>query len=43
MTAPRCPRAELADAAPLRDNGFKIPLAERTIVAVLADLAGVDA
>lgn len=36
-------RAELADAAPLRDNGFKIPLAERTIVAVLADLAGVDA
>jgi len=34
--------AELAPAQPLRDNGFKIELARRTIVAVLADLAGVD-
>ncbi|WP_137899403.1 xanthine dehydrogenase family protein subunit M [Sphingomonas sp. 2SG] len=34
--------AELAAAQPLRDNGFKIELARRTIVAVLADLAGVD-
>jgi xanthine dehydrogenase YagS FAD-binding subunit len=33
-------RAELADAAPLSHNGFKIELAERTIVAVLEDLAG---
>lgn len=32
--------AELADAVPLRDNGFKIDLARRTIVAVLAQLAG---
>ncbi|MBB2203063.1 FAD binding domain-containing protein [Gluconacetobacter tumulisoli] len=32
--------AELADAAPLRDNGFKIELARRTIVAVLNELAG---
>jgi xanthine dehydrogenase YagS FAD-binding subunit len=32
--------AELADAAPLRDNGFKVELAKRTITAVLADLAG---
>ncbi len=31
---------ELADAAPLRDNGFKIELAKRTIVATLGDLAG---
>ena len=31
---------ELADAAPLRDNGFKIELAKRTITAVLGDLAG---
>ena len=35
--------AELADAAPLRDNGFKIELAKRTIVAVLAELTGVAA
>lgn len=34
--------AELADARPLRDNGFKIELAKRTIVAVLGDL-GVSA
>ena len=33
-------RAELADATPLRDNGFKIELAERTVVAVLSTLAG---
>ncbi|GBQ80831.1 oxidoreductase [Gluconacetobacter johannae DSM 13595] len=32
--------AELADAAPLRDNGFKVELARRTMVAVLNDLAG---
>lgn len=31
--------AELADAQPLRDNGFKIPLARNTLVAVLRDLA----
>jgi xanthine dehydrogenase YagS FAD-binding subunit len=31
--------AELADAQPLRDNGFKIELAKRTIVAVLEELA----
>jgi xanthine dehydrogenase YagS FAD-binding subunit len=30
--------AELADARPLRDNGFKIDLAARTIVAVLGEL-----
>ncbi len=30
--------AELADAAPLRDNAFKIELAKRTIVATLSDL-----
>ena len=32
--------AELADAVPLRDNGFKIELARRTIAAVLGELAG---
>jgi len=32
--------AELAGARPLRDNGFKIALAQRTIVAVLSSLAG---
>lgn len=31
---------EFADARPLRDNGFKIELAGRTIAAVLAELAG---
>lgn len=31
---------ELADARPLKDNGFKIELARRTIVVVLAELAG---
>jgi xanthine dehydrogenase YagS FAD-binding subunit len=30
--------AELADASPLRDNGFKVELAKRTIAAVLAEL-----
>jgi xanthine dehydrogenase YagS FAD-binding subunit len=32
--------AELAPARPLRDNGFKVELAKRTIVAVLSQLAG---
>jgi xanthine dehydrogenase YagS FAD-binding subunit len=32
--------AELADAVPLRDNGFKPELARRTITAVLGTLAG---
>ena len=32
--------AELADAKPLRDNGFKVSLAVRTIVAVLGELTG---
>lgn len=32
--------AELADAQPLSENGFKIELAKRTLVAVLGDLAG---
>ncbi|MFA6154111.1 xanthine dehydrogenase family protein subunit M [Mesorhizobium sp.] len=31
---------ELAEAVPLRDNGFKIELARRTIVAVLGELSG---
>jgi xanthine dehydrogenase YagS FAD-binding subunit len=31
-------QAELADAAPLRDNGFKVELAKRLIVAVLGEL-----
>ena len=31
--------AELAEARALRDNGFKIELAKRTIAAVLAELA----
>jgi xanthine dehydrogenase YagS FAD-binding subunit len=35
--------AELTEARPLKDNGFKIELAARTITAVLADLAGADA
>ncbi|WP_206240132.1 FAD binding domain-containing protein [Novosphingobium terrae] len=33
-------REELADAVPLRDNGFKAELARRTIEAVLSQLAG---
>lgn len=32
--------AELAGAEPLRDNAFKVELAQRTIVAVLGELAG---
>ncbi|HEY1706936.1 MAG TPA: xanthine dehydrogenase family protein subunit M [Rhizomicrobium sp.] len=32
--------AELADAQPLEENGFKVELARRTIVAVLGQLAG---
>jgi xanthine dehydrogenase YagS FAD-binding subunit len=35
--------AELADAAGLRDNAFKIELTRRTIAAVLAELAGEQA
>lgn len=35
--------AELAAAQPLRDNGFKIELAKRTIVAVLEELTGENA
>jgi xanthine dehydrogenase YagS FAD-binding subunit len=35
--------AELVSAKPLRDNGFKIELARRTIVAVLQELAGAGA
>lgn len=35
--------AELANARPLRDNGFKIELVRRTVVAVLSELAGVIA
>jgi len=33
-------QAELADARPLRENGFKVELARRTMVAVLRELAG---
>lgn len=33
-------RVEMVDAAPLSHNGFKVELAERTIAAVLAELAG---
>lgn len=32
--------AELADARPLRDNAFKVPLARNVIVGTLLDLAG---
>jgi xanthine dehydrogenase YagS FAD-binding subunit len=35
--------AELADARPLNDNGFKIELARRTTVAVLGELAEIRA
>jgi len=35
--------AELAGATALRDNGFKIELARRTVAAVLAELAGEQA
>jgi len=33
--------AELAQAEPLRDNAFKVPMARNTMVSVLRDLAGV--
>jgi xanthine dehydrogenase YagS FAD-binding subunit len=36
-------QAELSDATPLRDNTFKIELTKRTIVAVLAELTGMQA
>ena len=36
----RAADAELADAAPLAGNAFKVPLAKRTLVAVLTELAG---
>ena len=35
--------AELAEARPLRDNGFKVELARRTITAVLTQLTGDEA
>ncbi len=35
--------AELAEAVPLKDNGFKIELATRTVAAVLGDLTGARA
>jgi len=35
--------AELSEAKPLRDNGFKIELAKRTITAVLMELSAVKA
>jgi xanthine dehydrogenase YagS FAD-binding subunit len=44
-TAQACAAAladELADAAPLPGNVFKIALAQRTLGAVLADLSGSD-
>jgi xanthine dehydrogenase YagS FAD-binding subunit len=34
---------ELADAKPLRDNGFKVELAVRTMTAVLGELTGENA
>jgi xanthine dehydrogenase YagS FAD-binding subunit len=34
--------AELADARPLKDNGFKIELAKRTMTAVLGELAEIS-
>lgn len=36
----RAAEAELADAAPLAGNAFKVPLAKRTMAAVLTDLSG---
>ncbi|MGI8404184.1 MAG: FAD binding domain-containing protein [Thermomicrobiales bacterium] len=36
----RAADAELADARPLPDNAFKVPLAANTLVAVLRDLSG---
>ena len=37
----RAADAELADARPLRDNGFKVPLLRNVITRTLGDLAGV--
>jgi xanthine dehydrogenase YagS FAD-binding subunit len=34
--------AELAQAQPLRDNAYKVPLTQRVVVATLAELAGVQ-
>jgi xanthine dehydrogenase YagS FAD-binding subunit len=36
----RASQAELSPARPLRDNGFKVDLARRTMIAVLKQLAG---
>jgi xanthine dehydrogenase YagS FAD-binding subunit len=36
----RAADAELADAAPLRDNAFKVPLVSNVVTAVLSQLAG---
>jgi xanthine dehydrogenase YagS FAD-binding subunit len=36
----RAAEAELADAAPLPGNAFKVPLAKRTLAAVLTELSG---
>lgn len=36
----RAAEAELADAVPLPGNAFKLPLAQRTMAAVLAELSG---
>ncbi|WP_026818149.1 FAD binding domain-containing protein [Arthrobacter castelli] len=38
----RAAEAELEQADPLGDNGFKIPMVRNTMVAVLADLTGVE-
>jgi xanthine dehydrogenase YagS FAD-binding subunit len=38
----RAADAELADARALRDNGYKVPMARNTLVAVLRDLAWED-
>jgi xanthine dehydrogenase YagS FAD-binding subunit len=39
----RAADAELASARPLADNGFKIPMVRNTLLAVLRDLAGLEA
>jgi xanthine dehydrogenase YagS FAD-binding subunit len=36
----RAAEAELADARPLRHNGFKVPMARNTLVATVRDLVG---
>jgi xanthine dehydrogenase YagS FAD-binding subunit len=36
----RAAEAELDQAEPLRDNGYKVPLARNTVVALLTELAG---